>query len=89
MFIKRLIPEPCCSAPADQFSLCPTGNWQSRPRCRSTVAWKDTRGARHTVQSALPYLKIAKHIALVEIAEEVLETVAHEQLDYAQVSDME
>ena len=25
MFIKRLIPEPCCSAPADQFSLCPTG----------------------------------------------------------------
>ena len=33
------------------------------------------------MQSALPYLKIAKHIALVEIAEEVLEATAHEQLD--------
>ncbi len=54
-----------------------TGN----PGQRVVVAWKDTREARHTVQSALPYLKIAKHIALVEIAEEVLETAAHEQLD--------
>ena len=54
-----------------------TGN----PGQRVVVAWKDTREARHTVQSALPYLKIAKHITLVEIAEEVLETAAHEQLD--------
>ena len=45
------------------------------------VAWKDTREARHAVQGALPYLKIAKHIALIEIAEEVLETAAHEQLN--------
>jgi nucleotide-binding universal stress UspA family protein len=29
----------------------------------------------------VPYLKTAKHIALVEIGEEVLETAAHEQLD--------
>ena len=54
-----------------------TGN----PGQRVVVAWKDTREARHAVQSVLPYLKIAKHIALVEIAEEVLETAAHEQLD--------
>ena len=54
-----------------------TGN----PGQRVVVAWKDTREARHAVQSALPYLKIAKHIALVEIAGEVLETAAHEQLD--------
>jgi len=54
-----------------------TGN----PGQRVVVAWKDTREARHAVQSALPYLKIAKHIALVEIAEEVLETAAHEQLN--------
>lgn len=51
------------------------------PGRRVVVAWKDTREARHAVQSALPYLKVAKHIALVEIAEEVLETAAHEQLN--------
>ena len=54
-----------------------TGN----PGRRVVVAWKDTREARHAVKSALPYLKIAKHLALVEIAEEVLEAAAHEQLD--------
>ncbi len=48
---------------------------------RVVVAWKDTREARHAVQSALPYLKIASRIALVEIAEEVLEAAAHEHLD--------
>ena len=40
---------------------------------RVLVAWKDTREARHAVQSALPYLKVAKHVSLVEIAEGVLE----------------
>jgi nucleotide-binding universal stress UspA family protein len=53
----------------------------ANPGQRVVVAWKDTREARHAVQGALPYLKIAEHIALVEIAEEVLETAAHEQLD--------
>ena len=48
---------------------------------RVVAAWKDTREAPHAVQSALPYLKIASHIALVEIAEEVLETASHQQLD--------
>ena len=48
---------------------------------RVVVAWKDTREARHAVQSALPYLKIASHIAIVEIAEDVSDTAAHEQLD--------
>jgi len=48
---------------------------------RVVVAWKDTREARHAVQSALPYLKVASHIALVAVAEEVLETAAHHQLD--------
>ena len=51
------------------------------PGQRVIVAWKDTREARHAVQGALPYLKMAKHIALVEIAEEVLDRAAHEQLD--------
>ena len=54
-----------------------TGN----PGQRVVVAWKDTREARQAVKSALPYLKIAKHLALVEIAEEVLKAAAHEQLD--------
>jgi nucleotide-binding universal stress UspA family protein len=48
---------------------------------RVVVAWKDTREARHAVQSALPYLKITSHVALVAIAEEVLETATHHQLD--------
>ena len=48
---------------------------------RVLVAWKDTREARHAVQSALPYLAVAKHITLVEVAENVLERVARERLD--------
>jgi len=48
---------------------------------RVVVAWKDTREARHAVQSSLPYLRTAKHLALVEIAEDVLETAAREHLD--------
>jgi nucleotide-binding universal stress UspA family protein len=48
---------------------------------RVLVAWKDTREARHAVQSALPYLRVAKHVSLVEIAEDVLEWAAREQLD--------
>ena len=52
-----------------------------KPGHRLVVAWKDTREARRAVQSALPYLKIAKHITLVEIAEEVQETAAHKQID--------
>ena len=54
-----------------------TGN----PGQRVVIAWKDTREARHALQSALPYLKNAKHIVLVGIAEEALETAAHDQLD--------
>lgn len=53
-----------------------TGN----PGQRVLVAWKDSREARHAVQSALPYLKMAKHIALVQVAEDVLEGAAREQL---------
>ena len=48
---------------------------------RALVAWKDTREARHAVQSALPYLRMAEHIALVEVAEEVLEPAARERLN--------
>jgi nucleotide-binding universal stress UspA family protein len=33
------------------------------------------------VQSSLPYLRAAKHLALVEIAEDVLESAAREHLD--------
>lgn len=51
------------------------------PGQRVIVGWKDTREARRAVQGALPYLKMAKHIALVGIAEEVLDRAAHEQLD--------
>ena len=48
---------------------------------RVLVAWKDTREARHAVQSALPYLRVAKHVSLVEIVEGVLEVAARNQLD--------
>ena len=48
---------------------------------RVLVAWKDLREARHAVQSALPYLKVAKHVSLVEIAEGILEWAARNQLD--------
>jgi nucleotide-binding universal stress UspA family protein len=53
-----------------------TGN----PGRRVLVAWKDTREARDAVQSALPYLKMAEHVVLVEVAEDVLEAAAHEHL---------
>ena len=36
---------------------------------RIVVAWKDTREARRAVADALPLLKKARHVALVEIAE--------------------
>lgn len=45
------------------------------------VAWKDTREARRAVQSALPYLNVAKHVSLVTIIEGVLESAARNQLD--------
>jgi len=48
---------------------------------RILVAWKDAREARHAVQSALPFLKIAEHVSLVEIAENVQERAAQQQLD--------
>jgi nucleotide-binding universal stress UspA family protein len=50
------------------------------PGQRALVAWKDTREARRAVQSALPFLKMAEHIAIVE-AEEVLESAARERLN--------
>ena len=52
----------------------------SNPGNRILVAWKDTREARRAVQDALPYLRVAKDIALVEIAEKVQERVAVTQL---------
>ena len=48
---------------------------------RVLIAWKDSREARHAVQDALPYLKVAKDITLVEIVEEVQERAALAQLD--------
>ena len=51
------------------------------PGQRVVIAWKDTREARHAVQSAVPYLKMADHIALVEVAEAALEAAAREQLN--------
>lgn len=48
---------------------------------RVLVAWKDTREARHAVQSALPYLKVANRVSLVEIAEGVVEWAARNHLD--------
>ena len=66
-----LIPEPCCSSACRPVLVVPDGV-TGNPGQRLVVAWKDTREARHAVQSALPYLRIAKHVALVEIAEEVI-----------------
>jgi hypothetical protein len=51
------------------------------PGMRALVAWKDTREARHAVQSALPYLRMAEHIVIVEVAEDVAESTARERLD--------
>jgi nucleotide-binding universal stress UspA family protein len=45
------------------------------------VAWKDTREARHAVQGALAFLRIAERVSLVEVAEDVLEWAAQQQLD--------
>jgi nucleotide-binding universal stress UspA family protein len=61
--------------------VVPDGFAEGCPGRRALVAWKDTREARHAVQSALPYLKTAEHIKLVEVAEDVLESTAHERLD--------
>ena len=48
---------------------------------RILVAWKDTREARHAVQGALAFLKSAENISLVEIAENVVERAAQQQLE--------
>jgi len=40
------------------------------PIGRAIVAWKDTREARRAAREALPFLAMAKHIAIVEIADE-------------------
>ena len=48
---------------------------------RILVAWKDTREARHAVQGALAFLKAAENISLVEIAENVVERAAQQQLE--------
>jgi len=37
---------------------------------RIVIAWKDTREARRAAREALPFLAMAKHIAIVEIADE-------------------
>jgi len=50
---------------------------------RILVAWKDTREARRAVKGALPFLKVARHVSLIEITENVLELAAHQQLDDA------
>jgi nucleotide-binding universal stress UspA family protein len=50
------------------------------PGERVLVAWKDTREARHAVQSSLPYLKAAKHVVLVEVVEDLLEPAVRQQL---------
>src|SRR5262249_9070110 len=60
--------------------VVPDGLADGYPGQRALVAWKDTREARRAVQSALPFLKMAEHIALVEVAEEVLESAARERL---------
>jgi nucleotide-binding universal stress UspA family protein len=61
--------------------VVPDGLGEVAPGERVLVAWKDTREARHAVQSALPYLKTAKHITLVEIAEDIAEPSAKQHLD--------
>jgi nucleotide-binding universal stress UspA family protein len=61
--------------------IVPDGLGEHYPGRRVLVAWKETREARHAVHSALPYLRMAEHIALVEIAENVLEAAARERLD--------
>jgi nucleotide-binding universal stress UspA family protein len=61
--------------------VVPDGLAEVYPGRRVLVAWKDTREARHALQSALPYLRMAEHVALVEVAEGVLELTARERLD--------
>ena len=61
--------------------VVPDGLGEGYPGQRALIAWKDTREARHAVQSAIPYLRMAEHIALVEVAEKVLESAARERLD--------
>ncbi|MDE1972925.1 MAG: universal stress protein [Hyphomicrobiales bacterium] len=48
---------------------------------RALIAWKDTTEARRALQGALPLLQFASHVALVEIAEDVLENTAYQHLD--------
>jgi nucleotide-binding universal stress UspA family protein len=61
--------------------VVPDGFAECYPGRRVLVAWKDTREARHAVHSALPYLRMAEHIVLVESVEDVLELTARERLD--------
>jgi len=45
------------------------------------IGWKDTSETRRAIMDALPLLKLAKHISVVEIAEEGEINTAHANLD--------
>jgi nucleotide-binding universal stress UspA family protein len=48
---------------------------------RIVVAWKDTREARRAAFDALPLLKTAAHVAVIEIADPAEMAAAHEHLN--------
>jgi nucleotide-binding universal stress UspA family protein len=53
-----------------------------KPRLEAVlVAWKDTREARRAVADALPLLKRAAHVCVVEIADDADLRAAHVRLD--------
>ena len=52
---------------------------------RVLIAWKDTREARRAVQSALPFLRVAEQVTMLEIADEALKEAALAHLDDLEV----
>jgi len=49
------------------------------------IAWKDTREARRTVRSALPFLRVVERVTIFEMADEALEGAALAHLDDLEV----
>lgn len=55
--------------------VVPDGVASLAPR-RIAIAWKETREARHALQSAVAFLRVADHVMIIDVADEAMETAA-------------
>jgi len=70
---------------AGRLVLVAPEGWTHLAAARVLIAWKDTREARRAVQSALPFLRLAERVTMLEITDESLERAALAHLDDLEV----